>query len=225
MIAEYGLILLWQGKASSFVKCYNQNTRFGLLNRRGGQGLRGGCHGSEGESFKKQVVNIHIPFAEAVLALLGVVVRSGVSWLAAEPSSPLIVEVEVVRPNPLVNGARCVSFNSVMNVSQHSNTHVGICFSSDVLLVNFHDISATLFSDCSQRKCKRPPGSGKGEQEGSAVGEWPRIACNLGIFLDRQSIARRIEGGVRQGRQQQVKVSVKIRVKSMVRSGEGADVK
>jgi hypothetical protein len=99
------------------MKCYNQDTGFRLLDRRRGQGLRGSCQKSEGESFGMQIPNIQIPFVEVVLTLLAVVVSSGDSWLAVEASSPFTVEVEVERPNPLVNGARCVSFNSTRSVS------------------------------------------------------------------------------------------------------------
>ncbi len=69
-----------------------------------------------------------MPFAELalVLVLLVVVVSSGASGAAAcveVGSSPFTVEVEVVRLNPLVKGARCVSFSSVTS-SVNSSTVV-----------------------------------------------------------------------------------------------------
>lgn len=91
-----------------------------------------------------------------------------------------------------------VSLLTLYQMSVNNQTHI---WALDSRLTYSWSTSTTSLLQCFwlvSKEVQRPPVSGKGEQEGSVVGGWPRIACNLGIFLDRQSIVRRIEGGVRQ---------------------------
>jgi hypothetical protein len=75
-----------------------------------------------------------MPFAEAVLVLVGTVESSGESC-AGDASSALTVEVEVDRFDPLIRGARCVSLSS----APWSATLI-MGGQRDLLFVNFHDI-------------------------------------------------------------------------------------
>jgi hypothetical protein len=68
-----------------------------------------------------------MPLDAVVLALLVVVDKSGVS-LDGAGSSFFTVEVDVDLEDPLIKGARCVSFNSAMFISHlHRSTNPAKC--------------------------------------------------------------------------------------------------
>lgn len=91
--------------------------------------------------YNEDTAAIPIPFVEAEL---GVIEPSdGFEGGAEASSSCLIVDVEVDLLKPLVNGARCVSFNSELYQQAHYRSR-----SPYILLVNFHDmVLCFLFYD------------------------------------------------------------------------------
>ena len=105
--------------------------------------------------------NEPIPFPEDTLALLGVVapVAGEVSSVVAE--SGFMVEVEEVLPNPLVRGARWVSFNSVA-VSAIHRLFQSECKTVNVLFVSFQDILSPGRCPSHKVRCVRSRESSSG---------------------------------------------------------------